>query len=214
VRIVYDATTIPPAPIPTPSSTPSKSAEKPKPTPVASKPEEVPAEVTKKVAEEEPKQSAPEGLQDTITLTMRQLGEEAAAKAKQVKKKAIEVIDGTGEAAPATLKDEGESTSTPPSLTLTKPGESKPHAFDFNATMQSPTSTAWKTFPAAKAATIHDPIETLPSVQSPTSTAWKPLDPAPRITQHRGSEVSEASAEEIREIEEELTIKEEDENAI
>src|ERR1700712_4826168 len=54
--------------------------------------------------------------------------------------------------------------------------------------------------------------EKLESLQSPTSTAWKPTDINQPVLTHRGSNISEASAEYIKQVEDECTIPEEDED--
>jgi len=198
---------------PTPSSTPSK----------ASKSEET----TKSESIPESTKQLPAGATPTaFTLAMRQAGEQAAEKAKQAKNKLVEVFDGTGEAEPSefkasdsTTKDLNQSaTIPPPTVIISGPSADGPIS-DTTASLQSPTSTAWKRFPGKEEAKgKEDPacelIEKLEHMQSPTSTAWKPADMDAPVTRHRGSEISVASVEEVREIEKSQVICEEDEEAV
>jgi hypothetical protein len=169
---------------------------------------------------------------------MKQIGEEAAAKAKESKKvikKPVEVFDGTGEKeaetkAPETpksklihfashtdeSKEEAASSTSAPIAALDLSALSiqdhsldhahHPQAPQLGQSMQSPTSTAWKA-PVSK-------FTEGGGLQSPGTGAWHPYtatDVNPPITQHRGSDVEEASAEEIKKVEDCLVIQEEDE---
>jgi len=166
----------------------------------------------------------PAGAQPTsFTLAMRQLGEEAAKKAKDSKNNVVETFDGTGKAEPAKAmtKDLDHSAAIPPpSLVIEAPSTSKQSAVETTSAMQSPTSTSWsrvtpepQSRSSSEASSI---VEMRESMQSPTSTAWKSSDSLrnPVITEHRGSVVSAASPEEIKELEKSEAIAEEDEDAI
>lgn len=161
-----------------------------------------------------------------ISLALRQVGAEAAQKAKESKKKtAVETFSGVGtaEAVPEPEKEAGEA--APPTkpeaekiVTPTKPQPlDLPSSSDVPKTLgslQSPNSTAWKTAPTPSTAARMTPrhsIDGLESLQSPNSTAWKPSDVDGPILTHRGSNVSMASREEIKAIEDEEAIQEVDE---
>lgn len=139
-----------------------------------------------------------------ITLALRQVGQEAAQKAKDNKKKAPETrFDGGGEAESVkedaeAAKEEAKPTAVPSHITVPESPKGK-DSIEATSPLKSPTS------PRAKGAKV------LESIQSPTSTAWKPTDIDPPIRMHRGSTISKASAEEIRQIEEAEAIQEEDE---
>jgi hypothetical protein len=164
-------------------------------------------------AEKKEEVKAPAGGQPTsFTLAMRQVGQEAAAKAKEVKKKVEPFVGlGTAEPKPETAKEEaeaeaGEETKKPPTV----------NEIETETSLQSPTSTAWKT-PSSTASklslslnpfTPHE-VETLASLQSPNSTAWKSFPEI--VTTHRGSTIKQVSPEEIKRVEEECKIPEEDE---
>ena len=208
VNIVHDAGTPAQSAAPTPSGTPSKA-------PVSrenKKPETTAAELSKAP---EPAKSPTADVPSSITLALRQAGQEAAQKAKDSKKKApTETFDGVGEAEP--VKETTEKAQVRPApIAVTDPHTEK-QAGDTTTSLQSPNSTTWKA-----AAGIHQqpgtpgtPRHTTDSIQSPNSTAWKPTDIDRPITMHRGSSVSQASAEEIRQIEQDETIEEEDEDAV
>ena len=190
---------------PTPSGTPSKA-------PVLQeniKPETATAGSSKTV---EPSKPAAESAPSSIALALRQAGQEAAQKAKDGKKKApVETFDGLGEVEPV-KKGLEKSATIPPPIAILDPSTEK-RRVETKATLQSPTSTAWrKTAPDGNISTARRrSIEILESMQSPNSTAWKPTDVDPPILTHRGSSISLASAEEIRQIEEECKIDEVDE---
>jgi hypothetical protein len=160
----------------------------------------------------EPSKPATESAPSSIALALRQAGQEAAQKAKDGKKKApVETFDGVGEAEPA-KKDLEKSATIPPPIAIPDPSTEK-RTVQTKAALQSPTSTAWrKAAPDGNITTARRrSIEILESMQSPNSTAWKPTDVDPPILTHRGSSISLASAEEIRQIEEECKIDEVDE---
>lgn len=141
-----------------------------------------------------------------VTLPVRSIAEEAAAKAKQVRLQSLrEKVYGKGgkeTTAEEGKKDQGEeekvddakrprtAESTRPApdpLTPTSsPGSSR-------AGMQSPTTGTWR-----DGASTDNVLRTL---QSPTSTSWKPTDVDAPITSHRGSLVTSPSEDEIAAIE-------------
>jgi len=161
-------------------------------------PEDVKVSEDTTTKEEQPVKEGPVGgVPTAFTLALRQAGEEAAQKAKEAKNKVVEVFTGTGEAAPKTSQKE-EVKPVPDAVDKEIPP-----------------------VPTSPLIEIHDdrPIEhrilqNSTCMQSPTSTSWMPFVVDGPITMHRGSVVSPASAEEIREIEESETICEEDENAV
>jgi hypothetical protein len=173
--------------------------KKPASTPTSSN--AAPAE-TSKSAEAPGPTKPPAGTAPTaISLALRQAGQEAAQKAKDNKKKApVETFDGVGEADPP----KGKPTPAP----ITIPETHLP--IEAQTLMQSPTSTTWRRTPGSESKTPQHSIDKLESLQSPNSTAWKPTDTEPPVLTHRGSSVSGASAEEIKQVEEECAIKEED----
>lgn len=145
-------------------------------------------------AESEP----PAGTQPTsFTIAMRQVGQEAAQKAKDAKKKVTETFTGVGEAEPE-KKDEVKTVPPPilPTLLL-----SDKYPIVTPTVLQSPTSTAWNLSPNS----IHTPAYSADemekfqrgSLQSPRSTAWKPTDLDPPVSTHKGSSVSSSSEKKI-----------------
>jgi hypothetical protein len=164
------------------------------------KPAAAPAATPAPKAEEEKaaESKPPPGAAPTaISLALRQAGAEAAQKAKDSKKKApVETFDGVGEAEPPKPASIDVPTITNKIETLT--------------IMQEPSTGTWSRAPAPISTPRHS-IERLESLQSPNSTAWKPTDVDPPVLHHRGSSIEIADKEEIRQIEEECAIKEEDE---
>lgn len=149
-------------------------------------------------------------MPSTFTLTMRQAGQEAAQKAKDAKKKAAEVFTGKGVADP-TIKEPDRTGIIPPPILVHNDVSTHESMTVTPASMQSPTSTAWKNKPLVpgRQSTLSNAF--MDPMQSPTSTAWRSTDINPPITMHRGSSISAASAEEIRAIEKSQAIEEEDE---
>jgi hypothetical protein len=142
--------------------------------------------------------------QNTISLALRQVGEEAAQKAKEAKKKVIETFTGVGLAEP---EKEKAVKATPPVEPL-----SPQRTIVAPTVIQSPTSTAWRRAPGAYTpSAVAEDKTAKGSLQSPTSTAWKPTDINPPVIDHRGSSISEASKETIKKIEDDCAIPEEDE---
>ncbi|KAL3418631.1 neurofilament protein H, form H2 [Phlyctema vagabunda] len=225
VKIVTEgATWVPPPPI--------KKTMAKKPAAKTSTKENVkptPATASKSTVEQDTsKPSASEPA--AITLALRQVGQEAAQKAKDVKKKALQTVSGAGSAKSEAEKksepekkeetkktdevekkdepkqktepvkeDVEESAITTPPTPLDTP--KKKHSIEDKTVMQSPTSTAWKRTPGSG----------LDYVLAPEKASETSLSPEPSIT-HRGSEVSQASKEEIKKIEDEAKIAEEDED--
>jgi hypothetical protein len=194
---------------PTPSGTPSKP---PVSKPIVSQKENDKPTPTKAVAEPskaaEPSDTPTGGQPTAFTLAMRQVGQEAAQKAKEVKKKATETFVGVGKAEPETKpteKTQENSAVIPPPISL-EPN----HTIETPTFGQSPTSTAWKRDLHEKTSSTHS-FEKVESSQSPNSTSWKPTDINQPIATYRGSSVTSPSAECIKQIEEETMIPEEDE---
>jgi len=191
----------------TPSGTPSKppvnQKENVQPvTPAIASPKEVePSKMTSGG------QSSAFTQTSSFTLAMRQAGQEAAQKAKEVKKKVAETFVGVGKAEPETAKEDGSS--IPP---LPLKADPEQHSIDTATLAQSPTSTAWKREIHGKhIVTSSRAIEKSGSLPSPNSTVWGPSNTDHPLTMYRGSSVEEVSAECIKKIEEEETIPEEDE---
>ena len=196
---------------PTPSGTPSKppktgSSTPPKPVKAV---ENTKPESSSSTSLESPKTAA-EAAPSTFTLAMRQASQEAARKAKDAKKKGMEVLVGKGEAAPA-MKEPDRSVTIPPPILVHKDVPTHNTTTATPASMQSPTSTAWKSKPSVPSRQSSLSHAFMDPMQSPNSTAWKSTDIDPPITMHRGSSISIASAEEIRAIEKSQAIEEEDE---
>ncbi|KAI9651041.1 hypothetical protein NHQ30_001078 [Ciborinia camelliae] len=134
--------------------------------------------------ESKPPSGAPEMI---ATLAMRQATQEAAQKAKDLKKKQSEVSINTIKSQP---KKSLEAAIVPTAAT-----PSEKHTFETITILQNPDNSTWSAAPYPA-----------------TPTAWKPKDIDPPILMHRGSSVSSGSAEEIKKIEAKETIREEDEN--
>jgi hypothetical protein len=146
-----------------------------------------------------------------ISSVLQQVGQEAAQIAKSGKKKVLDTLGGVGEPA----KKEAEKAPTPAPLAVNDLPIEK-LAINDPTSLQSPNSTAWRKAPDAMP-NIEPPSSPPPSMhkfslQSPNSTAWKPTDFNPPILEHRGSSISVASAEEIKQVEEACAIPEEDED--
>lgn len=120
---------------------------------------------------------------------------EAAQKAKDLKKQAAQVLVGAG-----TKAEEPKIEIKEEKKEVTKSGPT------------TPKKTVEPIETDSTEATQHEHSK-LASIQSPTSTAWKPTDVEPPIRKHRGSEVQELSPEEIKKIEEEQAIKEVEEES-
>lgn len=204
VTIYHEGGAPPKSAGPTPSGTPSKA-----PAPVSQENKKLePAAAAAAESSKDAESKPPAGAQPTsFTLAMRQAGQEAAQKAKDAKKKVTETFTGVGEAEPEKRDTEkkDETKAVPPPIS-SQPLSPK-HNIVTPTILQSPTSTAWKRSPES----ISPPIYAAGSLQSPNSTTWKPTDTDPPILTHRGSSVSEASAECIKQIEEDEAIPEEDE---
>lgn len=181
----------------------------PKPAPVQAKPSVKTAEVKPPVAAaatpkaESPKPETPKASADAgpteFTLAMRGIGEEAAQKAKEVKNKGVQVLSGSGKA-DETKQALDKSATLPPPVTVAEPLSSHARAILATAPLQSPTKTSW---------TRTSFLDELPvtAFRSETGSGLA----SPTVGLERSNSISEASPEEIKEIEEEETIKEEDE---
>ncbi|KAH8820415.1 hypothetical protein F5884DRAFT_47657 [Xylogone sp. PMI_703] len=143
----------------------------------------------------------------SLTESMRRLGQEAAKKAKDTKTRSIRSslerssFEGKGRAESSSKPGTPRSTKTASLVSL----ESKASNVDSslpsrNAARQSMASTTSKA-----AADDHT------SLQSPNSTAWKPTDVDPPVHSYRGSDLADASPEEIKKIEQDEAIPEADE---
>lgn len=186
-------------PVRTPAGTPSGTPAKPVAQKENIKPEPM---VVSSSKEEPPKSSIPEAT--PITLALRQVGQEAAQKAKDNKKKPVKTFSGVGTAEPPK-----EEKAVPAPIST---DSSEKHTLDTVSSLQSPNSTAWKTAPSSLAVSMPPPsMGKFESLQSPNSTMWKSADVDPPILTHRGSTISMASDEEIKQIEEEEAIPEESE---
>jgi len=185
-----------PTPTTTPSKAPAVAKENIKPAPVAAE--------SSKLAE--PVQQAA-AAPSSFTLAMRQAGQEAAQKAKDSKKKPAETLEGVGEAEPT--KESQKSAVKPPPITVLD----LPPSVESTAALQSPGSSAWRRAPGGKFHSPKSSLDNLESLQSPNSTAWKPTDTDAPVLVHRGSTISEASEECIKQVEEDEKILEEDEDA-
>lgn len=156
----------PPAPELPKAPEPLKTLETPsKPAPDASK------------APDEPPKSVAATQQSSISLAMRQLGQEAAQKAKDGMKKGTRVTDtfsGKGKAEPVEKKTLGKSIEVPPPLSVETSTEK--HTIEMPALLQSPTSSAWKNDALAKPSLAQHSFDKAESLQSPNSTTWKSVD--------------------------------------
>jgi hypothetical protein len=188
----------------TPTTTPSKA-------PAVAKENVKPAPATESSKLAEPAKTDA-AAPSSFTLAMRQASQEAAQKAKDNKKKAPETLEGVGEADPA--KDVEKSAVTPAPIAVLDP----PQNVKSNTVLQSPSSSTWRIAPGGKLHIPKSSIDMFESLQSPNSTAWKPFDRPfdtdPPIIMHRGSSISLASTEEIKQVEEDEKIMEEDEDAV
>ncbi|CZT51550.1 uncharacterized protein RSE6_12705 [Rhynchosporium secalis] len=156
-------------------------------------------------------------------LVFRQIGEEAAQKAKDGKRKAAKTFTGVGQAdalqesrEPKELNDtkvveKKESKENIPAPIAVPEKESEAPSIESVGSLQPPTSTAWRGT-SDKKHTPRNSIDKVESVQSPNSTAWRPTDVDPPVLTHRGSSISQASAEEIKKVEKAERISEEEED--
>lgn len=142
---------------------------------------------------------------NSINLTMRQMGEEAAQRAKDMKKKTLKakpevfVGSGTGE---AIAKDTKESAATEMVQTV------EPITI-----LQDPKTSAWNVSPASTPPVSQHALNEMKSLQSPTSTAWKVVDVSLPIAKSGESEASTTSTEKAKPVEQkEATEDDEDED--
>lgn len=166
----------------------------------AVRPAAPPASASKSIETKPPAGAA----ETTITLAMRQATQEAAQKAKDLKKKATEALINTIRSEP---KKAPEHDIVPTAVT---PDEK--HTFETITILQNSDNSTWSASPFSESTTSRkQTTEKLESLQSPTSTACRPNN-IDTILMHRGSSISSRSAEEIKQIEDEETIFEEDED--
>jgi len=143
------------------------------------------------------------GAPTTISLALRQAGQEAAQKAKDNKMTPpVETFDGVGEAEPP--KEKGKAVPAP--LTIPE----MEHAIETPTLMQSPTSTTWRRAPGSgfEIKTPRHSISKLESMQSPNSTAWKPADVEPPVKSCVKEEEDEDEDEDEEDSEDEADEKE------
>lgn len=162
------------------------------------------SESTKSTATKEESKSPAVEEPNSISLALRQVGQEAAQKAKDVKKKGLEAISSAGKPESAAEKKEGTSKTeaekgTPTPILVDTP--KKELAIEDTALMQSPTSTAWKRAPGGHIASMLAEDKSESSAKSIASM-------------QQGSEVSQASKEEIKQVEEDCKIVEENKDAV
>lgn len=150
---------------------------------------------------EAPKAPATGG--SSITLAMRQMGEEAAQRAKDMKKNTLKakpevfVGSGTGEAAAKNIKESAtnEAPQTVEPITI----------------LQDPKTSAWNLSPGSSTPPVSQhALNEMKSLQSPTSTAWKVADVSLPIAKSGESEASTASAEKAKPVEKKEVSAEED----
>lgn len=131
-------------------------------------------------ASEEPKHAVTEP--SPMSLALRQVGQEAAQKAKDNKKAAVQTYLGVGKAEP--VKEEKEKSTPAPISTAA----TDKNTVDSLSSLQSPNSTAWKTAPTSMATALSPPgIDKLDSLRTPNSTS--------SMMTNRGSTISDLSEE-------------------
>ncbi|PQE11567.1 Thioredoxin-like fold protein [Rutstroemia sp. NJR-2017a WRK4] len=147
-----------------------------------------PPAVTKKPVESKPPAGAAE---TTITLAMRQVGQAAAQKAKDIKKEVTK--------APVAAAKPEPKASSQPVQTKSKAVEEK-HDFETITLLQDPATSTWSARPVTqlKLDTKEETMRKLESLQSPTSTAWKSNDggAAKAEPAEEGDDSSEEESEE------------------
>ncbi|KAL2180286.1 uncharacterized protein P884DRAFT_236948 [Thermothelomyces heterothallicus CBS 202.75] len=219
VTFYYDEYTQPSihqAPKQPPAGAPkAPSATTASPAPPAPAPAPAPASASaSKTTTTEKAASAASTAAANVTLPVRSIAEEAAAKAKQVhlqslRDKVYGKDNNNNNNSASTASTSPSSTSATASTqasdatsttTTTTTTTSSSASQGTTAGLQSPTSSGWKA-PAGGPA----------PVQSPTSTGWKPRDVEPPVTELHGAPVERASAAEIAAVEEAEAIREEGE---
>jgi hypothetical protein len=149
---------------------------------------------------------------------MRQLGQEAAQKAKDGMKKSTRVAEtfsGKGKAEPVEQKSLDKSAAIPPPISVESSIEML--TIETPNLLQSPTSSAWKNDAHAKPPTAQHEFDHTESLQSPNSTTWKsirehggPPKPVAAVEEAEDGEEDEASSEEDEDEDEEQEEEEED----
>ena len=139
-----------------------------------------------------------------MTLAMRQLGQEAAQKAKDGMKKSTRVAEtfsGKGKAEPTEQKSLDKSAAVPPPISVESGIERL--TIETPTLLQSPTSSAWKNDAHAKPPAAQHAFDQTESLQSPNSTTWKsigehrgPSKPVAAVEGANDGEEDEASSEE------------------
>ncbi|KAB8292221.1 hypothetical protein EYC80_007963 [Monilinia laxa] len=151
-------------------------------------------------------ESKPSGVAETtITLALRQATQDAAQKAKDLKKKATEALVNT-------TKYEPKKTPKPVIIPIvTTPNER--HTFKTITILQNPDTSTWSSEPySTSGASNRESTTKLESVQSPTSTAWRPKGIDSSILMHQNSPVLSGSVEEIKQMKDEETIPKDNED--
>lgn len=106
-------------------------------------------------------------------LAMRQMSEEAAQKAKTLKKKTANVLSGAGEAvASATSIDTKNATASSSAPTNVDASATASIITEPATILQDPETSAW----SEELKPTQQKLGKLESLQSPTSTAWKPTE--------------------------------------
>lgn len=149
--------------------------------------------------------SAVGGVANAFTLTMRQAGQEAAQKAKEAMK-TVKTLTGVGTA--AKTQDVAKTETQKPAHISIESTSGAPQ-IDSITLMQDATSGAWSVILGAVSPIVTGG-ETVESLQSPTSTAWK-TGQTYGLTTHRGSPLATVSSDCIKQIEAEQAIPEENE---
>ncbi|KFY41303.1 hypothetical protein V494_03072 [Pseudogymnoascus sp. VKM F-4513 (FW-928)] len=151
---------------------------------------------------EAPKTPATGG--SSINLAMRQMGEEAAQRAKDMQKKILktksEVFAGTG-TGEAAAKDTKESAAT-----------ETPQVVEPITILQDPKSSAWNVSHGGTPPVSQHALNEMKSLQSPTSTAWKVADVSLPVAKSEKIEASTASADKAKPVEKKEVAAEEDDD--
>ncbi|RAL66484.1 hypothetical protein DID88_006174 [Monilinia fructigena] len=139
------------------------------------------------------------GAETTITLALRQATQDAAQKAKDLKKKATEALVNTTKSAP-------KKTPEPVIIPIVATPNER-HTFKTITILQNPDNSTWSSEPYSTSSVFYgESTPKLESVQSPTSSAWRPKHIDSSILMHQSSPVSSGSAEEIKQMKDEETI--------
>jgi hypothetical protein len=166
-------------------------------------------------AVEAPSKPPADTQQASIALAMRQLGQEAAQKAKdgmKKSKKVTETFSGAGKAEPVPKTLDKPATVPPP---IAIDSSTEKYTIETPTLLQSPTTSAWKNEVHGKPTTPQHAIDKIESLQSPNSTSWKSIaeqtGSTGPVTPTKNAEVHEASSEEDDEDEAEDEAEDEEE---